>query len=99
VRVRVGDIRLYFDMAGMGLVADGAVMRGRPVMLCLHGGPGFDHSMLKPFLTPLAERAQLVFLDHRGQGRSDRSDPSRWNLEAWIKDVHAFCRVLEIEHP
>ena len=25
MRVRVGDVRLYFDVAGMGLVPDGAV--------------------------------------------------------------------------
>jgi pimeloyl-ACP methyl ester carboxylesterase len=99
MRVRVGDTRLFFDVAGMGLVADGATMRARPVVLCLHGGPGFDHSMLKPALAPLAEHAQVVFLDHRGQGRSDRSDPDHWNLDTWIADVHAFCEALEIEHP
>jgi proline iminopeptidase len=37
--VRVRDTRLYFDVAGMGLVRDGAEMRERPVVVCLHGGP------------------------------------------------------------
>jgi hypothetical protein len=27
MRVQVRDVRLYFDVAGMGLVPDGAVMR------------------------------------------------------------------------
>jgi pimeloyl-ACP methyl ester carboxylesterase len=99
VRVRVRDVRLYFDVAGMGLVADGSTMRERPTIVCLHGGPGFDHSMLKPPLAPLADIAQLIFLDHRGQGRSDESSPQHWNLETWIDDVRAFCEVLGIERP
>jgi hypothetical protein len=35
-------------------------MRQRPVVVFLHGSPGFDHSMLKPHLAPLADVAQLV---------------------------------------
>src|SRR5712691_7761082 len=83
----------------MGLIPDGPVMRERPVLLCLHGGPGFDHSMLKTSLAPLADVAQLVFLDHRGQGRSDESTPERWNLDTWIEDVVGFCEALGIERP
>jgi proline iminopeptidase len=83
----------------MELVPDGPMMRERPIVVCLHGGPGFDHSTLKPFLSPLEDQAQLIFLDHRGQGRSDESTPSRWNLDTWIDDVAAFCDVLGIERP
>ena len=83
----------------MGLVPDGPEMRERPVIICLHGGPGFDHSTLKHYLTPLAEHAQLVFLDHRGQGRSDESTPERWNFDTWIEDLRGFCEALEIERP
>ena len=99
MRVRVGDVRLYFDVEGMGLVPDGPTMRERPTIVCLHGGPGFDHSTLKPFLAPLADSAQLIFLDHRGQGRSDESSSDRWNLDTWIEDIRGFCDVLGIEKP
>jgi len=99
VRVRVGDVRLYFDVVGSGLVPEGRTMRERPLVLCLHGGPGFDHSFLKQWLTPLADEAQLVFLDHRGQGRSDESTPERWNLDTWINDVRHFCDALGIQRP
>jgi proline-specific peptidase len=99
MRVQVGDVRLYFDVAGVGLVAEGATMRERPVILCLHGGPGFDHTMLKPYLLPLADLAQLVFLDQRGNGRSDGSTPERWNLDTWIGDVPGFCAAVGIERP
>jgi len=99
MRVRVRDVELYFDTAGMGLVPDGPAMRERPVVVCLHGGPGFDHSTLKHSLAPLAEDVQLVFLDHRGQGRSDESTPERWNFDNWIEDLSAFCEALGLERP
>jgi pimeloyl-ACP methyl ester carboxylesterase len=99
VRVRVGDTHLYFDVDGTGLVPDGSQMRKRPTLLCLHGGPGFDHTMLKVSLAPLSDVAQLVFPDHRGQGRSDASSPDRWNLDTWIEDMVGFCEALGIEQP
>jgi pimeloyl-ACP methyl ester carboxylesterase len=99
VRVQVGDCRLYFDVVGMELVPDGPTMRTRPIVVCLHGGPGFDHTSLKHCLAPLADVAQLVFPDQRGQGRSDESNPDRWNLRTWIEDVDRFCQALGIERP
>jgi proline iminopeptidase len=84
---------------GERLVPDGPTLRERPTMILLHGGPGFDHYSLRPHLAPLADVAQLVFLDHRGQGRSDESSAERWNLDTWIDDVAAFCDVLGIEEP
>jgi pimeloyl-ACP methyl ester carboxylesterase len=99
VRVQVRDVRLYFDVAGMGLVPEGAVMRERPVVVCLHGGPGFDHSLMKETFSPLADLAQVVLPDQRGNGRSDWSTRDRWNLDTWIDDVPAFCEALGIERP
>ena len=74
-------------------------MRERPTLLLLHGGPGFDHSTFKPDLSPLAEVAQVIYLDHRSNGRSDRTPPDRWTLANWAEDVRAFCEALEIEKP
>jgi proline iminopeptidase len=74
-------------------------MREVPTVILLHGGPGFDHSSFKPALSPLADVAQVVYLDHRGQGRSDRSTPDRWTLDHWADDVKAFCDALGIERP
>ena len=99
MRVQVGNVRLYFDVEGMALVPAGPTMRVRPTVVCLHGGPGPDHTMLKPFLAPLADSAQLIFLDQRGHGRSDESSPDQWNLRTWIEDVAEFCKALEIEAP
>ena len=99
MRVQVGDVRLYFDVEGPGLVVDGPAMRERPTLLLLHGGPGFDHSGFKPAYGQLAEAAQVVYLDHRGNGRSDRVDPSTWKLDVWADDVRRFCDTVGIERP
>jgi pimeloyl-ACP methyl ester carboxylesterase len=82
VRVQVGGVWLYFDVAGMGLSRTGRRCASDRSSCALHGGPGLDHTMLKASLAPLADVAQLVFLDQRGNGRSEESTPDRWNLRA-----------------
>ena len=72
MRARIRDTEIYFDVVGAGLVSDGTEMREKPAAFVIHGGPGADHTTLKPALSPLADRLQLVFFDHRGQGRSAR---------------------------
>lgn len=99
MRVRVNDTTLFFDVEGPKLVPDGPSMREKPTVLLLHGGPGFDHSNFKPDYSQLSDVAQLVYLDHRGNGRSDRGDASTWNLDTWADDVKGFCDALEIEAP
>src|SRR5258708_2367702 len=99
MRAKVGDVSLFFDVEGAKLRADGASMREVPTVVLLHGGPGFDHSNFKPDFSRLADIAQVVYLDHRGNGRSDRGDPAKWNLLDWGDDVRAFCDALEIVHP
>jgi pimeloyl-ACP methyl ester carboxylesterase len=99
MRVPVGDVRLFFDVEGPQLVPDGSQMREKPTLLLLHGGPGFDHSTLKPWFTPLQDVAQLVYLDHRGNGRSEHGAADRLNLNQWGDDVRAFCDALEIRTP
>jgi len=99
MRVRVGDVSLWFDVEGAGLVPDGPTMKERPTLLLLHGGPGFDHSNFKPEYSRLADVAQVVYLDHRANGRSDRGDKDKWRLDVWADDVRAFCDALEIEKP
>jgi proline iminopeptidase len=95
----VNGVRLFFDVEGAKLVPDGPSMRERPTLILLHGGPGFDHASYKPSFSQLTDVAQLVYLDHRGQGRSDKSDPAHWTLAQWADDVRGLCDVLGIEKP
>ena len=57
MKIYIDDMTLFFDVEGKALVPDGAVMREKPTLLLLHGGPGFDHSSLKPFFSRFAEIA------------------------------------------
>jgi proline iminopeptidase len=97
--VPVNGERLFFDVEGAGLVPNGAVMRAKPTLLLLHGGPGFDHSSFKPAFSALADIAQIVYFDHRGNGRSSGDDPERWTLAQWADDVIGLCDTLGIEKP
>ena len=94
----VRGTRLYFDVEGAGLVPDGPRMREKPVAFIIHGGPGGDHSGFKPVMSPLAEVAQLVYFDHRGQGRSGLADPAgdpaRFTLDENVEDMEALRRHL-----
>jgi hypothetical protein len=43
VHVLVNDVRLFVDVANLGLIPDCHGMRQKPTVLMLHGGPGFGH--------------------------------------------------------
>ena len=96
--VTVNGARLYFDVESAGLVPDGAATRERPTLL-LHGGPGFDHSGYRPAFSALADVAQVIYLDHRGNGRSGGTDPADWTLAQQGNDVRGFCDALGIVKP
>src|SRR5262245_62389151 len=81
--IAVNGTRLYFDVEGAGLVADGARMRAKPTLVLLHGGPGVDHTIYKPAFSALADIVQIVYFDQRGSGRSAASDPDTWTLAQW----------------
>jgi pimeloyl-ACP methyl ester carboxylesterase len=99
MHVSVNGVRLFFDVEGTRLVPDGPTMRERPTLLMLHGGPGADHSIYRPAYSALADIAQIVYLDHRGNGRSEDGPREGWNLVQWGDDVRAFCDVLGIADP
>jgi pimeloyl-ACP methyl ester carboxylesterase len=100
MHIEVNGTRLWFDVDGAALVPDGAQMRQRPTVLLVHGGPGvWDHSYFKPDFAPLAERAQVVYLDLRGHGRSDWGEISTFSFEECADDVRAFCDTVGIASP
>ena len=94
MRASIRGTELYFDVEGMGLVPDGSRMREQPAAFVLHGGPGGDHSGFKPGFSPLARRMQLIYPDHRGQGRSAHGDPARYTLDENVEDLEALRRHL-----
>ena len=86
----IRNTAIYFDVDGPGLVPDGPRMREQPAAFVIHGGPGGDHSDLKTAFKPLAQSLQLVYFDHRGQGRSAKGDPRLYNLDENVQDMEAL---------
>jgi proline iminopeptidase len=92
LRVREGFVsgagaRIYFKTLGTGL----------PVLL-LHGGPGADHTDFLPYLEPLARSYQLVLVDERGSGRSERLvNPQNYTLRRMIQDLEGLRAHLRLK--
>ncbi|MCO6417923.1 alpha/beta fold hydrolase [Siccirubricoccus sp. KC 17139] len=86
----IRDTRIFFDIEGAGFIPEGSQMRKRPVGFAVHGGPGSDHSGFKPSYAALTKAMQVVYFDHRGQGRSGRGDPARWTLDENVEDMEAL---------
>lgn len=100
MRIQVGDARLFFDVEGTKLVAEGPWMRERQTVVLLHPGPGFDHGLFKVQLGPwLSAGTQVIYTDLRGGGRSDRSTPEERRLERWADDVKELCDAIGIVRP
>ncbi len=99
MRVLVNGVRLFFDVDGAALVPEGRALRRKPTLIVLHGGPGADHSTLKPWFARFTDIAQVVWLDHRANGRSDDGPPEAETLAQWGDDIAGFCAALEIERP
>ena len=92
-------VRLYVDVESPQFVPDGPVLREKPALLLMHGGPGFDHSAFRPFFGRVADIAQVIYYDHRGHGRSDRRPPGEWTLDTFADDVVRLCDALGIVKP
>ena len=99
MKIQVNGINLFFDIEGAAVRTDRNAMREVPTVILLHGGPGADHSIYKPDFTALTDVAQVIYLDHRGNGRSDDRPPELWTLAQWEDDLVAFCDALGIVKP
>ena len=93
----VRDTLLFFDTYGSNFDPEGRELQERPVAFVAHGGPGADHSIMRPGMDPIGEYAQIVYWDHRGQGRSARGDISQYTLDENVEDLEALRAHLGIE--
>jgi len=83
--VSIGDTRLYVVERG----------RGYPLLI-LHGGPGMDHRSFGDYLDALAAHFRLIFVDQRGQGRSDAAPYETLTLTQMARDVGVLAKVLRL---
>jgi proline-specific peptidase len=78
--------RLAYERKGSG-----------PTLVCHGGGPGFS-SLYLGNLGGLDERLELVLLDPRGTGGSDRpADPRAYTIDEYAGDVEELRRHLGLE--
>lgn len=93
------NVSLFVDIEGASLVPDASIMREKPTLILLHGGPGYDHASFKPAFSQLADIAQIIYYDHRGHGRSDSRPLSELTLDILADDIVKLCDALGITKP
>ena len=96
MKAHIRDTEIYFDVEGAGLLNDGTAVREKPIAFAIHGGPGSDHMGLRIGFSPLSDRLQVVYFDHRGSGRSARGDKAKYTLEENVEDMEALRRYLGV---
>jgi len=70
--------------------------QGAPLMI-VHGGPGASHDYLLPYLLPLMRGNELIFIDERGSGRSEKlEDATQYTVENMVEDVEAVRQALHL---
>ena len=76
--------QIYYETVGEGM----------PIMV-MHGGLGLDSTYLRPYFDQLSDLGQVIYLDHRGNGRSSRPDDySSITMETMIDDAEALRQHL-----
>ncbi len=99
MKIEVNNTVLFFDVDGEKYTPDGDVMREKPTLILLHGGPGGDHTAFKPIFSELTDAVQLIYIDLRGCGRSKRDVAGMDQLAVLAQDIYAFCQALSIVQP
>ncbi|HLW47223.1 MAG TPA: alpha/beta hydrolase [bacterium] len=89
MQVRVGDVDLFYEMAGEG-----------PPCVLVHGGPGVGPAAGRlAQYAPLAGRARLIAYDHRGHGRSSKAPEATYTQARLAEDLWGLCRALGADRP
>jgi proline iminopeptidase len=84
--VSVNGTELFYEVVG----------DGSPCVV-LHGGLGVDHTMYRHTLGPLSPPLQLVYLDHRCNGRSGRPPLMTLTMEQLADDIVTLADHLHLD--
>ena len=87
MKISVGDIRLFVEIDGRPL----------PPLFLMHGGPGANHLRLKRDLAYLRQWFQLIFIDQRGCGQSDKCTKSTLTVAQNVADMETIRATLGFE--
>lgn len=70
-KVNIGNTNIYFEIYGSEYEVLQNKTIKKPTIVSLHGGPGIDHNYCDvEFLSSAAKYAQVIFINHRGNGQS-----------------------------
>lgn len=94
---KIRDTQIFFDVEGCSVIVENNRIYTKPTAFLIHGGPGADHTGYKPTFSQLTRRLQLVYFDHRGQGRSARGDKNTYTLENNVEDMEALRQHLGLD--
>ena len=95
----INGTKIFFDVDGKRCYVDGKpenVKEKHPCFI-LHGGPGMDHMVYGDLCEPFTEYLQLIYVDWRGNGRSERCDPATYTIEQNVEDLEALRKYLGFE--
>src|SRR5262245_45446149 len=83
--IQAAEVQIFADVIGSG-----------EPLLVMHGGLGLDHTYLRSSpLQQLANTAQLIFYDHRGNGHSNGVDDwTEITHHTWVEDAERIRRSL-----
>lgn len=82
----VNGTNLYYELVGEGIPC-----------IALHGGLGMDHTYLKATFGSLNDQLRFIYVDQRGNGRSDRPPSETITLAQLAADVEALRDQLGFE--
>ncbi len=82
----INGTNLYYEVLGEGIPC-----------IALHGGLGMDHTYFKASFGPLNDHLQFIYLDQRGNGRSDRPPSETITIPQLAADVDALRHHLGYE--
>jgi proline iminopeptidase len=83
-------VRLWYKVAG-------TAQAGQAPLLYLHGGPGYNsYSFEKTVGTQLERHVQMIYLDERGCGRSERPSDHNYAMPTLLDDIEALRRHLGV---
>lgn len=93
----------HFEMVKLGDVKQAVLINGKnpdnPVLLYLHGGPGFPMLPFEPFTESMRELEKsftIVYWEQRGTGKSFQTDigAENMNIEQFVSDTRELVEYI-----
>lgn len=70
-----------------------------PPLAVVHGGPGSDHTVFRPWLDVLGSTVELIYIDLLGNGRSEEPEEFETlrTIDPWAEQLHLMREQLGFE--